>query len=694
MRDPSNFRQHFKEYKEGKSVREIYGLPEYTNGKFSATTKKKIDYYFGKLVANGYDPVSAAGILGNMMQESSLDPDSTNALGYSGLLQNSKAIQQAIINQYGDYSEQSQLRYLSDWTDGSTWIRKGPYAKDTALYSKSYLRKGYKTPEEAAYQFLKRYERAIVVDPKTKKPLRDASGNYIYQDKDKRLRYARDIYDYVIGGKPLEQQIVEVGNTQPELIVTTPVSTRVTTTIPQEKAIPIIDPRNATIAEAQRAMWAHTAFENMPKVLDMPIWESPSLPALTPVEYDVTPIKTYAGGKVADYNEPVITQGRAGSRLDKVDRMMDPDEDDDTKTRVVKRVGKGFTSFVKDAKEWLGLETADRFATHTQRPSDYVDATLIAAGNIMISKMLNSSAKAFIKQYVRSFDDMDARALGEYFFREHPELMTKPQEAWYEELAKKQNSYFLQAIHRRSKAFQKEGVTVNPESISSQLRPEIKIAHLGEKNKYGGIYSASDNTMLVNADRVKDPRTAMRVTGHEDAHAMQSLFEDVTGRPYPTRYGAEMEGLFPFTAKQKAKRTGVHIGKEIDASLHEGKMMRYYDTNNLGKVLDRDFKNMSDEEYKEYMNNGYFKDIMENIQSDLDAQKKFMSKLKDGKLPGYSNGKIRIKPSKRGTFTAAAKKHGASVREFESRVLKNPEKYSTAMVKKARFSRNARSWKH
>ena len=116
--------------------------------------------------------------------------------------------------------------------------------------------------------------------------------------------------------------------------------------------------------------------------------------------------------------------------------------------------------------------------------------------------------------------------------------------------------------------------------------------------------------MLVNADRVKDPRTAMRVTGHEDTHAMQSLFEDATGRPYPTRYGAEMEGLFPFTAEQKVMRPGVHIGKEIDASLHEGKMMRYYDTDTLGKALDKDFKNMSDEEYKEYMNNGYFKDIM------------------------------------------------------------------------------------
>ena len=65
-----------------------------------------------------------------------------------------------------------------------------------------------------------------------------------------------------------------------------------------------------------------------------------------------------------------------------------------------------------------------------------------------------------------------------------------------------------------------------------------------------------------------------------------------------------------------------------------------------------------------------------------------------GKLPEYSNGKISIKPSKRGSFTAAAKAHGASVAEFERRVLKNPEKYSKAMRKKAQFSHNARSWKH
>ena len=57
-------------------------------------------------------------------------------------------------------------------------------------------------------------------------------------------------------------------------------------------------------------------------------------------------------------------------------------------------------------------------------------------------------------------------------------------------------------------------------------------------------------------------------------------------------------------------------------------------------------------------------------------------------------GKIHIKPSKRGTFTAAAKKHNMGVQEFASRVLANPDNYSPAMRKKANFARNARKFKH
>ena len=58
----------------------------------------------------------------------------------------------------------------------------------------------------------------------------------------------------------------------------------------------------------------------------------------------------------------------------------------------------------------------------------------------------------------------------------------------------------------------------------------------------------------------------------------------------------------------------------------------------------------------------------------------------------FKYGGIHIKPSKRGTFTAAAKRHHMSVQEFARTVLNNRARYSAAMVKKANFARNASKW--
>ena len=57
-------------------------------------------------------------------------------------------------------------------------------------------------------------------------------------------------------------------------------------------------------------------------------------------------------------------------------------------------------------------------------------------------------------------------------------------------------------------------------------------------------------------------------------------------------------------------------------------------------------------------------------------------------------GKINIKPSKVGTFTAAAERRNMGVQEFANKVLKNKERYSSEMVKKANFAKNASHWKH
>ena len=71
-----------------------------------------------------------------------------------------------------------------------------------------------------------------------------------------------------------------------------------------------------------------------------------------------------------------------------------------------------------------------------------------------------------------------------------------------------------------------------------------------------------------------------------------------------------------------------------------------------------------------------------------------LNSIRSGYNEYAKGGKIHIDPSKKGTFTAAASRHGKSVQTFASQVLAHPENYSPAMRKKANFARNAAKWKH
>lgn len=78
-----------------------------------------------------------------------------------------------------------------------------------------------------------------------------------------------------------------------------------------------------------------------------------------------------------------------------------------------------------------------------------------------------------------------------------------------------------------------------------------------------------------------------------------------------------------------------------------------------------------------------------------DKQRKFFGAMSKGNTMDYKDGGgIHIDPSKKGTFTAAAKKHGMSVQAFASHVLAHPDEYTPVMRKKANFARNASKWKH
>ena len=97
-------------------------------------------------------------------------------------------------------------------------------------------------------------------------------------------------------------------------------------------------------------------------------------------------------------------------------------------------------------------------------------------------------------------------------------------------------------------------------------------------------------------------------------------------------------------------------------------------------------------------------DTLNNILSEFMTEQEIIRQKKAEKqaakeLQGLAEmfadgGGIHIAKNKRGTFTAAATKHGMGVQEFARKVLANKEDYSPAMVKKANFARNASKWKH
>ena len=74
------------------------------------------------------------------------------------------------------------------------------------------------------------------------------------------------------------------------------------------------------------------------------------------------------------------------------------------------------------------------------------------------------------------------------------------------------------------------------------------------------------------------------------------------------------------------------------------------------------------------------------------AQKEQFSQIEDMAAFAADGGPIHIAKNKRGTFTAAATKHGMGVQEFAGHVLANKDKYSPSMIKKANFARNAAKW--
>lgn len=223
-RDPTEFRQRFQAYKEGKMPYKN-GLPKYKGGKSGLTVEQEaaLDDMYSYFAPRGYDIVSISGMGGNGIQESGLNPNAVSKSGYAGVWQNSKALQNAIVDMYGDHSKSNQYKYADAWVSGDKQVRKGKHAAHTAMGSGKFKKSGYKTAEEAADAWLRNYERAVILDK---------AGKVIgYQDEGKRKAYAKNAYDYLYNkyGGALKANIV------PAQVVAPVDATAVRQTIPAEQ---------------------------------------------------------------------------------------------------------------------------------------------------------------------------------------------------------------------------------------------------------------------------------------------------------------------------------------------------------------------------------------------------------------------------------------------------------------------------
>lgn len=150
-------------------------LPRFKGGKSRAITAEQ---FYNEMVAGGVDPILAAGIAGNVQQESSFNPDSISPGGkYRGYAQLSPDLVNYVRAAYGGYDHAHQMQFLIDMAKGSPRAIKGNTTYNDMLNrAKAFTGGTYVTPQSAAFGWEKSFER---------------SGG---QQASKRMQYANDIY--------------------------------------------------------------------------------------------------------------------------------------------------------------------------------------------------------------------------------------------------------------------------------------------------------------------------------------------------------------------------------------------------------------------------------------------------------------------------------------------------------------------
>ena len=156
-------------------------LHKYKGGKNTAQN------FYNEMVAGGVDPMIAAGIAGNVQQESSFMYNATSKTGkYKGYAQLSPELRSYVAQAYGGYDHSHQMQFLIDMAKGTPRKSKNKLYNEMKARAQAFTQQSYVSPEAAAHGWETYFEK---------------SGG---QGIKSRAKYARSIYDNYY--KPITQK--------------------------------------------------------------------------------------------------------------------------------------------------------------------------------------------------------------------------------------------------------------------------------------------------------------------------------------------------------------------------------------------------------------------------------------------------------------------------------------------------------
>lgn len=245
--------------------------------------------------------------------------------------------------------------------------------------------------------------------------------------------------------------------------------------------------------------------------------------------------------------------------------------------------------------------------------------------------------------------------------------------------------------------YQHGGLMGNPNGLTNGVT-EFNTGGTHEQNPYGGIQQgiASDgipNLVEEGEVKYKDYIYSARL------HATKKLLDEYN---LPKKY----EGMtFGEIARSLQKGSDERANDPISLNGLNASMQRLADAQEKvrGDKKRKELKRALDRMTPEQMQ-AMQASVMESMQQQPGMEGMYgmqgMQPMGDmQQMPPMEGmyaegGNIHIAPSKRGTFTEAARRHGMGVQEFARHVLANKESYSPSMIKKANFAHNAAGWSH